>query len=354
MPLSSSGCVRVLSIDGGGIRGLIPALALTHLEKIAGQPACSLFDVIVGTSTGGILALGLAVPGENASPAYSASDLAQLYPLWGKRIFPSGGSPTLKERLLGRGVRFTERMGKAARGAGSPFGGNPHFGGNARHTASGLEEAVEAYFGTKQLSEALVEVMVTSFDTTHGRPVVFSRRATRVTGRNYAMVSIARATSAAPTFLPPQALELAQDGPSSQLVDGGVWANNPVILGYHHALRMAAERHGPPEGIVVVSLGTGAAPAHGGAFGSSRSWLGAMRGLASMATDTNVPDFVMRYHFAGDVSQRYWRFQTHDAGSAGAMDDPTPKRLELLTNAANALIDTNRREFDALAAALCG
>ena len=55
--------VKILSIDGGGIRGLIPAMMLDALERKMGHPAAELFDVIAGTSTGGILALALAVPG---------------------------------------------------------------------------------------------------------------------------------------------------------------------------------------------------------------------------------------------------------------------------------------------------
>jgi len=59
---------KVLSIDGGGIRGIIPAMVVAHIERQMGQPAHELFDLMVGTSTGGILALGLARPGQG-SPA---------------------------------------------------------------------------------------------------------------------------------------------------------------------------------------------------------------------------------------------------------------------------------------------
>ena len=58
---------RVLSIDGGGIRGIIPALVLAHLERQMGAPAIELFDLIVGTSTGGILALGLSLQDQQLS-----------------------------------------------------------------------------------------------------------------------------------------------------------------------------------------------------------------------------------------------------------------------------------------------
>jgi hypothetical protein len=78
---------RILSIDGGGIRGLIPALLLAELEKQAGKPVADLFDLIVGTSTGGIIALGLATPSPDGRPRNSAQDLANLYLQQGARIF---------------------------------------------------------------------------------------------------------------------------------------------------------------------------------------------------------------------------------------------------------------------------
>ena len=70
---------RVLSIDGGGIRGIIPALVIAHLEQKTGQPASELFDLIVGTSTGGMLALGLAQQGEEGAPQFNAKQMVKLY-----------------------------------------------------------------------------------------------------------------------------------------------------------------------------------------------------------------------------------------------------------------------------------
>ncbi|NJD10182.1 MAG: patatin, partial [Gemmatimonadetes bacterium] len=78
---------RILSIDGGGIRGIIPALVLQEIERITGRPIAGSFDLIAGTSTGGILALGLARPGPAGGPAFSAAELVQLYEREGGVIF---------------------------------------------------------------------------------------------------------------------------------------------------------------------------------------------------------------------------------------------------------------------------
>src|SRR3954449_12357803 len=79
--------MKVLCIDGGGIRGLIPALVLAEIERRTGRPTFELFDLIAGTSTGGILACGLTCPGEDGRPRHSAEELADLYRTEGPRIF---------------------------------------------------------------------------------------------------------------------------------------------------------------------------------------------------------------------------------------------------------------------------
>jgi patatin-like phospholipase/acyl hydrolase len=340
--------VRVLSIDGGGIRGLIPALLLGYLEVTQQRSVADLFDLIVGTSTGGILALGLTVPGANGRPAFGALDLAELYPLWGKRIFPSGGPPTLKERLLGRGETFFKRMGNAARSVGGPFGGNPAFGGGARHTAAGLEEALDHYFGNARMLQALTEVAVTSFDTTRGIPMLFTRREARLNAdvMNFEMRAVARATSAAPTYLPPQPLNFA--GTTCSMVDGGVWANNPVMAGYLEAQRMTTERQLTADSVYIVSLGMGSAPATGGQFAASANWLSTFKNVAAMATDTNTNDALMRWRFPVETN-RYRRFQTFEAAAVGGMDDPTPERLDDLLNATLAMIQAHKAEIDSVA-----
>jgi len=71
--------MNILSIDGGGIRGIIPAIVLAEIERRTGSKIAGLFDLIAGTSTGGILALGLTRPGNDGTPRYSASDLVTLY-----------------------------------------------------------------------------------------------------------------------------------------------------------------------------------------------------------------------------------------------------------------------------------
>src|ERR1700728_2338207 len=93
-----SGMIKILSIDGGGIRGIIPAMVLAEIEKRTQRPIACLFDLIAGTSTGGILALGLSIPKTSPGPLYAASQLFEMFEREGSRIFSS--------RLLHRAAAF--------------------------------------------------------------------------------------------------------------------------------------------------------------------------------------------------------------------------------------------------------
>jgi predicted acylesterase/phospholipase RssA len=205
---------RILSIDGGGIRGLIPARVLAEIERRCGKPAAELFDVIAGTSTGGILALGLACP----QPKYSATDLASLYVEEGESIFP--------KRLINVRQLYDEK-----------------------YSAEGLERALLATLGDTRLTDARTRVLVTAYDIELRAPVFFrSEQAKQEPGRDFLMRDVARATSAAPTYFEP-----AHFGePPRALVDGGVFANNPGMCAL-----VDRDTPGRLEDVVMVSLGTG-------------------------------------------------------------------------------------------------
>lgn len=80
----------ILSIDGGGIKGIVPAMLLAEIEVITGKPICKLFDFIAGTSTGGILTLGLTKPSreDSAKPQFTAKEMVNLYRKEGRIIYP--------------------------------------------------------------------------------------------------------------------------------------------------------------------------------------------------------------------------------------------------------------------------
>ena len=128
---------RILSLDGGGIRGVIPATVLAAMERELGQPIASSFDMIAGTSTGGILALALTIPGADGRPRYSPADIVKMYVDEGPSIFHA--SPWEKLARLGN------------------LNG-PKYG------CSGIEGVLKQYFGDARLKDALTDVLITAYE----------------------------------------------------------------------------------------------------------------------------------------------------------------------------------------------
>ena len=155
--------IRVLSIDGGGIRGIIPATWLMKLEELTGRHTSDLFDIMVGTSTGGVIVLGLACPGGGSGGAaapHSAAALRSLYVDHGREIFsgaPNAGAP--------------ETGAPAAR---EPAAGEPGRGENARYSSEPLRRYLDQYFGGRRLSEALKPTAVVTVDLAHLAGLLFS------------------------------------------------------------------------------------------------------------------------------------------------------------------------------------
>ena len=229
---------KILSIDGGGIRGVIPAVLLTEMEKLTGKPRSSLFDLIAGTSTGGILAAGLVAPESlghesvSPSPKFKASDLLALYEEHGEDIF--------KQSLR---ARITSLWGWL----------------DEKYPNKGIETVLENYFGDIELKDALTEILVTSYEIEERRPYFFKSRKAKENPeqRNHFLRDVARATSAAPTYFEPARI-CTVGGHTAKiryLVDGGVFANDPALCAYAEAIRLGES----PDNVLVVSLGTGVA-----------------------------------------------------------------------------------------------
>jgi patatin-like phospholipase/acyl hydrolase len=237
--------LRVLSIDGGGIRGLIPALLLEELERrlrAAGktEPLYRYFDLIAGTSTGGILAAGLCAPHPQdiSRPAATPAELVALYRDEGGEIFQNDVFTRLR-RLFG-----------------NVFSGN--FGGlvEEKYDHGPLEEKLRRTLGGRCISDALTAVLITAYDIGARTTVTLKKRPLRPGEEahdDYLFWQAARATSAAPTYFEPARVTNLTTGQSQTLVDGGVYANNPSMCAFVEAQKMM----GSHDGMVLVALGTG-------------------------------------------------------------------------------------------------
>ncbi len=243
---------KILSIDGGGIRGIIPALLLAENERRTQKPIFSLFDLITGTSSGGILALGLTKPrlssdvSDNLPVAeYTAEDLLQLFLEYGVEIFYE----PLFERLLGPLEDIFLQP---------------------KYPSESREEIFRQYFGNAPLENNLKEVFVTSYDIEQRIPIFFTNKLEKqqIESKNFqklcggfSLLDAALATSATPTyFAPHRIVNPHNSGIAYTLIDGGVFANNPAhlaILEAQISSKQKAQKVLNTEDILVVSLGTG-------------------------------------------------------------------------------------------------
>lgn len=330
--------MRILSIDGGGIRGYLPALILEEIARRANRPAVDLFDMVVGTSTGGIIGIGLAA-------GLTVSELAQFYPRYGRRIFGGSDQSEWSKRIFGTGATWSERLMGPADTIGPIFGRDERWGGNARHQSDGLDSVLREVLGETMLSQSKLPLLVTSYEADLGLPVVFSSEEAALDPARFDLPlrSVARATSAAPTFLPPA--RVTWDGAPRLFIDGGVWANNPAALAITESIRLTSAKSLTGNSVFLVSLGTGM-HASTPAFAGEASWLAAFSDLAKMATSITGSD-ILASRALGDS---YARLQVVDDRIAGAMDDPSMQRLEALHGAADALIRSESDEIDRIVA----
>lgn len=314
--------VKVLAIDGGGIRGIIPALLLTEIEKRTQKPIADLFDLVAGTSTGGILALALTKPDGAGKPAYSAQQLVALYENEGQEIF----SRSVWHRIRAIGNLLDER-----------------------YQATGIEDVLERYFAETRLKEALKEVIITSYEIERRIPWFFkSRNARRFPDFDYPMKVVARATSAAPTYFEP--LKYPSDGSPAYhaWIDGGVYANNPTLCAFAEAKKAFPQA----DDYLVVSLGTGelTRPIH---FADAKDWGVAGWALPILSVVFHGVSVTVDYQMtqmlpAAGPTRRYYRFEPRLDKGNDDMDDTSNTNLHALVSLAEELIPAQQDALDGL------
>ncbi len=297
--------IKVLAIDGGGIRGIIPAIILSEIQKRLARNLCEVFDLISGTSTGGIIALGIGTKG-NAGQPYSPDELLDLYVQNGPAIFKKSVFTTEKELFA------------------------------PKYSPDALEATLAKFFQATQFNTALTPLLISSYDLQGQLPFFFkSHRIAADATYNWNVTDIARATSAAPTYFPP--LHLAKGGKDYALVDGGVCVNNPSMAAYAEARALYPKA----EKIVVVSVGTGNRQDQI-TYASAKDW-----GLVGWAKQI-VPVFMdsvsesVDYQLQQMPGCTYYRLQAANLQAGeDEMDDVSPQNLADLQNTAELFIQAN-------------
>ncbi|XXG61029.1 hypothetical protein AAC387_Pa04g2788 [Persea americana] len=243
--------ITILSIDGGGIRGIIPATILSYLEsklqELDGEDArlADYFDVIAGTSTGGLVTAMLTAPNENNRPLFAAKDIKDFYLEHSPKIFPQWRGPFASSVKFLKAIIGPKYNGKYLRGL------------------------VKEKLGQTLLHQTLTNVVIPTFDIKKLQPTIFSTYEVKSKSYLDAQLSdISIGTSAAPTYLPAHHFETKNsEGKVREfdLIDGGVAANNPALVAIGEVTKEVFR--GNPDffpikpmdygRFLVISLGTG-------------------------------------------------------------------------------------------------
>lgn len=209
---------RILSIDGGGIKGVYSVALLEKLEEYTGKSIAESFDLVCGTSTGGLIALFLGA-------GFSPKEIVKFYKDNATTIFPQ----TKKTKLLNllRGI--------------SKFENKP------------LKDLLKEFLGDKKMRDSITNLCIPAVDADSEEPAVFKtgHREMYVRDPNLSMIDVALATSAAPTYFPKYNIQDLH----RNFIDGGLSANNPSLIGVIEALNLFVGEDKPYDNFSLLSIG---------------------------------------------------------------------------------------------------
>ncbi|XP_050205822.1 patatin-like protein 1 [Mercurialis annua] len=338
--------ITVLSIDGGGIRGIIPATILTFLEsklqELDGEHVriADYFDVIAGTSTGGLMSTMLTAPDEHKRPLYKAKDLVPFYLKHCPRIFPQSYEIIMQMKSL---------IG-------------PKYDGKY------LRKLIRNILGNRRLHETVTRLVIPTFDIQLLQPVVFSTFEAEIDDSKDGLLSdICISTSSAPTFFPAYYFQIKDSEGNYRdfhLVDGGITANNPALL----AMKPTGTVFPDPDTLpaqalhygkyLVISLGTGTSKLKKKYSAKSAqkwgilSWIYKERQSPLVDAFTHAIDDMVELHMSlifktNKCEHNYLRIQDDTlSGDASSMDKATPKNMDELVKVGERILQKPVSRFN--------
>jgi predicted acylesterase/phospholipase RssA len=259
--------VRVLAIDGGGIRGLLALHCLAYLEERSGRPTCELFDVMVGTGSGAFLVAALTLSTESGTPRFSASDLIKEYPkIWARTL----EVPLIHPILSLQGRIAPKNLGRIR------------------------QKVFQEFFGDVQVGAALTTIILPAFSTTGEVPFLFASdmgksasfsgsagRALTEAG-DFFLADAVTAATCNPALSAPSKIMNSSADQTETFVGGEIYANNPTLLAISEALLRY-----PGKPTVVISLGAGISPADSGAGSADWKKTGEAEQIVRFAAETS-------------------------------------------------------------------
>lgn len=284
---------QILALDGGGAKALFTAHLLTRLEQDLGLSVSASFDLIAGTSAGGIVALAL---GAGLPPSEIVNHYAGLI----QTVFPAS-----RRRLWRRPQRLTRPM----------------------YDATALRTALEGVLGDRVLGDSAKRLVIPSWDVQRGGVHIFKtpHHARLTRDWRIPMVDVAMATSAAPTYFPAARVD------GHRLIDGGIWANNPSVVAITEAVSMLGV---PLDAIRILNVGTIDQITHHSKrldTGGLVNW--AVPAVSLLLTASSRGGQGIAEHLVG--KDKYSRFDARVPGGLYALDDADPDDLAGLAGSAS-------------------
>lgn len=335
--------IAILSLDGGGIRGIIPGVILTYLEARLQKLDNSdlkigdYFDFVAGTSTGGILACAYLMPGENGKARYSAGEAVQLYLKEGGDIF--------KENIWDK-IR------------------NPWNLLTEKYSAEALEENFKNLFGDTLLSGLIKPCLISSYNITVRNAHFFTSVDARVNEiADFKVIDVARSTSAAPTYFEPAQIQ-SMTGQTFNLIDGGVFANNPALCAYAEVRKIlfsqVLQNQDKPDkpsakNMLLISVGTGTVkkPYHFKDLDKAGEikWIEPIIDIL-MSGNSETVDYQLRQMYktlSEKDAKDYYRLEPSLYEALSDMDNASEINVENLRQAGLLFIDKNQQLLNEIA-----
>jgi len=329
---------RILSIDGGGIRGIIPGQILVKVEKLIQETTgekdariADYFDLIAGTSTGGILTCVYLAPAPGTSrPQYTAEDAVRFYLDRGDEVFDL----SLWQRVRSVGGLRDEK-----------------------YAADGLEEALDDHFKEMKVSELLRPCLVTAYDIQRRRAHFFTQHDAKTNDAwDFLVKDVCRATSAAPTFFEAARVKSMTQVPYA-LIDGGLFANNPTLCAYAEARSKVQFKNRIAKEMLILSLGTGGVKRQY-PYKLAKDW-GALEWIVPvldimMSGVAETVDYQLGMMFdAVNAQDQYLRINPDLGEADNDMDDASQANLNALRDAGQEAAEKHESELRDFVAKIC-
>jgi len=332
----------VLSIDGGGVRGVVPARLLQEIEEKTGKPISALFDIISGTSTGAIIGGSLVMPDtqDPAKPRFSAKEILAFYHRLSSTIFPEMRFKSLRRLSIG-----------------------------ALYDPKPLENILKDTFGDIKMKEVLTSFLIPATDIKHFEPVWIThlkgQKDTSKEGWGSMLLRDAvRATTSAPTFFPARYFETTpnEDMPNVKhrhaLIDGNFFGGNAM----RHLLTLAKKLAPPDTEIIIVHVGTGSSensisPEEYNTMGTL-GLLNPANGSPLLSLIINMSVLDVKNDIRSEIGDRLFSFdgnideENNPDDPSTSLDDASRENLQLLEKFAERIIRNNAGEIDRLCSVL--